>query len=241
MFPLKTTQKPFTWRIVALLAGVVCLVGLAGCSTPNSTSSSENNAASTAGSAAGAADSTANADNSTSGSEISYEENAIMVEITMKDGSVMKLELYPEAAPITVENFVKLTNEGFYDGLTFHRILEDFMIQGGDPDGNGTGGPGYGIKGEFEENGWDNPISHQKGVISMARSGNPDSAGSQFFIVHGDASFLDGKYAAFGKVVEGLDVLDALAAVETEYNPGERAYSTPVDPPVIESIRVVEA
>ncbi|MGD9559926.1 MAG: peptidylprolyl isomerase [Oscillospiraceae bacterium] len=171
------------------------------------------------------------------------EKESVMVEIVMKDFGVMKLELDSEAAPITVENFVKLAREGFYDGLTFHRIQKDFMIQGGDPDGNGSGGPGYGIKGEFADNGWDNPISHTKGVISMARSNLPDSAGSQFFLVHGDATFLDGGYAAFGHIVEGLNVLDALAEVECEFNPydgANGAYSTPVDPPVIETIRVVE-
>lgn len=163
-----------------------------------------------------------------------------MIEITVKDYGAMKLELDAEAAPLTVENFIELANDGYYDGLVFHRVIQGFMIQGGCPDGTGTGGPGHQIKGEFKKNGWDNPISHTRGTISMARSGDPDSAGSQFFITDDDATFLDGEYAAFGKVVEGLDVLDAIAATETAYNPGEGAKSKPVTPPVIESIRVVE-
>lgn len=127
----------------------------------------------------------------------------------------MKIELYPNKAPNTVANFVTLANEGFYDGKTFHRIIESFMIQGGDPKGTGEGGPGYGIKGEFKSNGFENDIKHEKGVISMARAENPDSAGSQFFICHGDATFLDGEYAAFGKLIEGEEALDALATVKT--------------------------
>lgn len=163
-----------------------------------------------------------------------------MIEIKVKDYGTIKLELDAEAAPVTVENFLELVNDGFYDGLTFHRISQGFMIQGGCPDGTGTGGPGHQIKGEFKSNGWDNPISHARGVISMARSGDPNSAGSQFFITDGDATFLDGDYAAFGRVVEGLDVLDAIAGTETTYNPGEGRNTKPVEPPVIESIRVVE-
>ncbi len=159
----------------------------------------------------------------------------VMVEITMKDGGVILLELDAEAAPITVENFVQLVEEEFYDGLIFHRIIPDFMVQGGDPTGTGMGGPGHQIKGEFKKNGWDNPISHKRGVISMARSKDPDSAGSQFFITHGDASFLDGNYAAFGHVVEGMDVVDRIAAVPTDSS------DRPLEDVVIESIRVVEA
>lgn len=159
----------------------------------------------------------------------------IMVEITMKDRGVIRLELDAEAAPLTVENFVQLVEEEFYDGLIFHRVIQDFMIQGGDPTGTGMGGPGHQIKGEFKSNGWDNPISHTRGVISMARSQDPDSAGSQFFITHGDATFLDGDYAAFGCVVEGMDVVDAIATAATDS--GDR----PKEDVVIESIRVVEA
>ena len=161
-----------------------------------------------------------------------------MVEITMKDGGVIKLELDPEAAPLTVENFVDLVAEGFYDGLTFHRIMDGFMIQGGCPDGTGMGGPGHHIKGEFASNGWDNPISHERGVISMARSPQPDSAGSQFFITNGDATFLDGDYAAFGRVVEGMDVVDAIAKKPTK--PDGRENSVPAEPIVIDTIRVVD-
>ena len=127
-----------------------------------------------------------------------------MVEITMENGKIIRIELEASAAPLTVENFEKLVKEGFYDGLTFHRIIPGFMIQGGDPDGNGMGGPGYGIKGEFASNGWNNPIKHTRGVISMARSMMPNSAGSQFFIMHKDAPHLDGDYAAFGKEEDGI-------------------------------------
>ncbi len=155
-----------------------------------------------------------------------------MVVITMKNGGVIKLELDHEAAPITVQNFEKLVNEGFYDGLIFHRVISGFMIQGGCPDGNGMGGPGYSIKGEFKSNGVDNPISHKRGVISMARSQDPNSAGSQFFIMHKDALYLDGNYAAFGKVVEGMDVVDKIADVKTDFT------DKPKEPQIIESIRI---
>ena len=137
--------------------------------------------------------------------------------IEMENGGVMTLELYPETAPITVENFVKLAKSGFYDGLIFHRVIEGFMIQGGDPTGTGMGGPGYQIKGEFAANGIKNQLKHTRGVISMARSARPDSAGSQFFIMHRDAPHLDGQYAAFGKMTDGFDVLDKIAAVDTDY------------------------
>ncbi len=140
-----------------------------------------------------------------------------MIKITMENGKEIKLELYPETAPITVENFVKLVREKFYNGLIFHRVIKGFMIQGGCPDGTGTGGPGYQIKGEFAANGVANNLKHTRGVISMARAMNPDSAGSQFFIMHQDAPHLDGQYAAFGKVVEGMDVVDEIANVECNY------------------------
>ncbi|WMJ84090.1 peptidylprolyl isomerase [Oscillospiraceae bacterium LTW-04] len=141
-----------------------------------------------------------------------------MVTITMENGGQIKLELSPEHAPITVANFEKLVKEGFYDGLIFHRVIRGFMIQGGCPNGTGTGGPGHQIKGEFAMNGVKNPIKHTRGVISMARSQNPDSAGSQFFIMHEDAPHLDGQYAAFGKVVEGMDVVDAIAGVKVDFS-----------------------
>lgn len=159
----------------------------------------------------------------------------IMVEITMENGGVIKLELYPEVAPITVENFTTLADEGFYDGLIFHRVKENFMIQGGDPEGTGMGGSGKNIKGEFAYNGVKNNIAHVRGVISMARARSYDSASSQFFIVHQDAPHLNGQYAAFGRVVEGMDVVDAIAAVKTDYN------DRPVEDQIIKTIRTVEA
>ena len=140
-----------------------------------------------------------------------------MVIIEMENGKKIKIELYPDVAPITVANFEKLVKEGFYDGLIFHRVIEGFMIQGGCPQGTGMGGPKDRIKGEFLMNGVPNPLKHTRGVISMARSGDPDSAGSQFFIMHRDAPHLDGQYAAFGKVVEGIDVVDEIATTETGY------------------------
>lgn len=141
-----------------------------------------------------------------------------IVTITMENGDVMKAELYPEIAPNTVNNFISLINKGFYDGVVFHRIIPGFMIQGGDPEGTGMGGPGYSIKGEFSHNGFKNDLLHTKGVLSMARTMVPDSAGSQFFIMHKAAPHLDGAYAAFGKVIEGLDIVDKIANVPTDYN-----------------------
>ena len=159
---------------------------------------------------------------------------AVMVEITMRDGGVIKLELYPDVAPITVENFTKLANEGFYDGLIFHRVIKGFMIQGGDPEGTGMGGSDTNIKGEFAVNGVANNISHVRGVISMARARSYNSASSQFFIVHRDSTYLDGQYAAFGRVIEGMEVVDAIAEVPTNGN------DRPLTEQVIETIRVVE-
>lgn len=158
-----------------------------------------------------------------------------MVVITMENGKEIKLELDAVAAPKTVENFLKLVNEGFYDGLGFHRIIPGFMIQGGCPLGTGTGGPGYGIVGEFASNGHPNPIKHTRGVISMARSMMPNSAGSQFFIMHEDAPHLDGDYAAFGHVVEGMDVVDEIALAKTGF--GDK----PKQPQIMKTVRVVEA
>ena len=152
--------------------------------------------------------------------------------ITMKDGGVIKMELYPKIAPESVKNFISLANSKFYDGLIFHRVISGFMIQGGCPKGNGTGGPGYNIKGEFSANGVDNSLSHERGVISMARAMAYDSAGSQFFICHADSQFLDGQYAAFGKVIEGMDVVDAIASVKTN------SQDKPLQDQVIDSIRV---
>ena len=138
------------------------------------------------------------------------------VRFEMENGKTMTAELYPETAPITVENFAKLVKEGFYDGLIFHRVIEGFMIQGGDPTGTGMGGPGYQIKGEFSSNGVKNNLKHTRGVLSMARSMMPDSAGSQFFIMHEDAPHLDGQYAAFGKLIDGFDTLDEIASCDTD-------------------------
>ena len=159
-----------------------------------------------------------------------------MIRITMKDGGVIDLELDEKAAPVTVENFLKLVNMKFYDGTIFHRVIPGFMIQGGDPDGTGMGGPGWTIKGEFKANGVDNPISHTRGVISMARAMDPDSAGSQFFIMHADALYLDGQYAAFGHVVNGMDVVDRIASTRTNRWNGDRPY----EDQVMETVRVVE-
>ena len=140
-----------------------------------------------------------------------------IVTITMENGDVIKAELYPEIAPNTVNNFISLINHNFYDGVCFHRVIKGFMLQGGDPDGNCTGGPGYEIKGEFTHNGFKNDLKHTAGVLSMARTMIPDSAGSQFFIMHQDAPHLDGEYAAFGKVIEGMDVVNKIAEVRTDY------------------------
>ena len=140
-----------------------------------------------------------------------------IVTIEMENGDVMKAELYPEIAPNTVNNFISLVNKGFYDGVIFHRVIRGFMIQGGDPQGTGVGGPGYSIKGEFSYNGFANGLKHTKGVLSMARTMEPNSAGSQFFIMHETSTHLDGQYAAFGKVVEGEDIIDKIAAVATDY------------------------
>jgi peptidyl-prolyl cis-trans isomerase B (cyclophilin B) len=155
-----------------------------------------------------------------------------IVTIEMDNGDIMKLELYPDVAPNTVNNFVSLVNKGFYNGLTFHRVIDGFMIQGGDPDGNGTGGPGYGIKGEFSQNGFDNTLNHTAGVISMARSMAPDSAGSQFFIMHKNAPHLDGAYAAFGKITEGMDIVDKIATCGTDWN------DAPLGPVVMKTVTV---
>ena len=140
-----------------------------------------------------------------------------IVTIEMENGDVMKAELYPEIAPNTVNNFISLVNKGFYDGVIFHRVIRGFMSQGGDPQGTGVGGPGYSIKGEFSYNGFANDLKHTKGVLSMARTMEPNSAGSQFFIMHETSPHLDGQYAAFGKVVEGEDIIDKIAAVATDY------------------------
>ena len=156
-----------------------------------------------------------------------------IVTFEMQDGGKIVAELYPDIAPQSVYNFIALANAGYYDGLIFHRVIPGFMIQGGDPSGNGTGGPGWHIKGEFLQNGVNNPIKHTRGVISMARAMDPNSAGSQFFIMHQDAPHLDGQYAAFGHVVSGMDAVDEIAAVATDWNDKPR---TPV---VMEKVEVI--
>ena len=155
-----------------------------------------------------------------------------VVTITMKGGDVIRLELYPDIAPTSVNNFISLVNKKFYDGLIFHRVIKGFMIQGGCPEGSGMGGPGYSIKGEFAQNGFENNLKHTEGVLSMARSMHPDSAGSQFFIMHKNAPHLDGGYAAFGKVIEGMDVVNKIAETPTDYS------DRPMEDQVMESVTV---
>lgn len=155
-----------------------------------------------------------------------------IVTFTMENGDVMKTELYPEIAPNTVNNFISLVKKGFYNGLIFHRVISGFMIQGGCPDGTGMGGPGYQIKGEFTQNGFKNDLSHEPGVLSMARAMSPDSAGSQFFIMHQLSPHLNGAYAAFGKITEGMDVVNKIAAVEVDYS------DKPRSPQVIKTVTV---
>lgn len=155
-----------------------------------------------------------------------------IITITMENGDIMKAELYSKIAPNTVKNFISLVKKGFYDGLIFHRVIKGFMIQGGCPDGIGTGGPGYSIKGEFTKNGFNNELKHTKGVLSMARAMMPDSAGSQFFIMHETSPHLDGQYAAFGKVTEGINIVDKIADCKTDFN------DKPLDSQTIKSITV---
>lgn len=155
-----------------------------------------------------------------------------IITIEMENGGVMKAELYPQIAPNTVNNFISLINQGYYNGLCFHRVIRGFMVQGGCPEGTGTGGPGYSIKGEFSQNGFPNALKHSAGVLSMARTMAPDSAGSQFFIMHKDSPHLDGAYAAFGKVTEGMDVVDRIAETATDYS------DKPMEAQVIKSVTV---
>ena len=155
-----------------------------------------------------------------------------VITFEMENGDVMKAELYPEIAPNTVRNFISLIKKGYYDGLIFHRVISGFMIQGGCPDGTGMGGPGYSIRGEFSQNGFENNLEHDKGVLSMARAMHPDSAGSQFFIMHKKSPHLDGAYAAFGKITEGIDVVDKIAETETDYQ------DKPLSPQVMKKVTV---
>ncbi|MDR2163052.1 MAG: peptidylprolyl isomerase [Clostridiales Family XIII bacterium] len=202
-------KRPAAISIAVFLAAVTLAASLAGCSAKDASSVSDKE-------------------------ETQVTDTKPIVEITMQDGGKIDIELDPSAAPDTVENFLKLVNEGFYDSLTFHRIIPGFMIQGGDPEGTGMGGADTTIKGEFSSNGVDNPISHKRGVISMARSQSPDSASSQFFITNADSVFLDGEYAAFGHVTSGMDVVDSISAVETSAN------DAPTSPVVIESIKQIK-
>lgn len=212
------------WNNVSsyLIIGVLILI-LAGCSQGKVNNSSDqiNNP--------GVEEET----NSPEVTEVEVIETTPIVTMVIKDYGTITLELYPEMAPNTVNNFITLANAGFYDGLTFHRVIKDFMIQGGDPDGIGSGGPGYSIAGEFSINGFtQNTLSHTKGVISMARTNMPDSAGSQFFIMSEDGTYLDGQYAAFGKVTSGIEIVEAIEKVETNSS------DKPIKDVVIESIRV---
>ena len=207
-------------KIFTILA---CLMLITGCAPKNAVEPTENVQPTEAVTAESVTE------NSTEGIE-----ETVQAVITMESGDTIKLELYPDVAPITVENFKTLAKDGLYDGLTFHRIISGFMIQGGCPKGNGTGGPGHNIKGEFLANGVVNNLKHTRGVISMARSQAYDSAGSQFFIMHEDSPWLDGQYAAFGKVVEGIEVVDKIASVQTDM------YDAPLEKVVIETIAIVE-
>ena len=198
-------------KLISMLLAAVMLVSLAACGKQGQTDGSAISSASTP-----------------------VEELEKTVVITVKDYGTIEVELDPSAAPITVENFLKLVGEGFYDGLTFHRIIDGFMIQGGDPLGNGMGGSDQKIKGEFKNNGVDNPIQHDRGVISMARARDKDSASSQFFIVHEDSHFLDGDYAGFGHVTAGMEVVDAICK-DTQVEDGNGTVA-PENQPVIESI-----
>ena len=219
-------------KSVLVLLCISLLLFVSACGTENTGGSSSGQTA-----PAEKAEAPAEAEKPAADSNTDKETEKIMVEITMENGGVMELELYPEIAPITVANFVKLVNEGFYDGLTFHRIIKGFMIQGGDPEGTGMGGSDENIKGEFAANGVPNDLKHERGVISMARAKNPDSASSQFFIMHKDYPSLDGQYAAFGKMTKGFEVLDALAETPVLDANGTVARE---NQPVIKSIKVIE-
>lgn len=219
---MKAARPPYLalWAILSL----ALLVFLTGCGSkpePSGTASAAPSPSPSAQTGAGPAERTP-----------SETASHPVVTIEMQDGGVIKAELYPEVAPNTVNNFISLINKGFYNGLIFHRVIPGFMIQGGDPDGTGSGGPGYSIKGEFASNGFPNGLKHTRGVLSMARTQAPDSAGSQFFIMTDEASHLDGDYAAFGKVTEGLDVVDAIAGLPRDSN------DRPVNPPVIRKMTV---
>lgn len=236
MHTFKAISKKAVSLAAVLVLALSCLT-FYGCGSSTSTSLTSSEASNSSSSKA--EQTTAAAEETTAAAaEFEYDGAKTNVEITVKDFGKIDLELYDELAPITVENFKKLVNEKFYDGLTFHRIIEGFMIQGGDPLGNGTGGSDEEIKGEFSANGVQNDLSHTRGVISMARSQLNDSASSQFFIVHQDSTFLDGQYAAFGKVTEGMDVVDKIAE-STPVTDGNGTVEK-ANQPVIETIRVID-
>lgn len=198
----KINQAGPRWTLAALLSLMLLVLAACGTQAPKQAAPADKPAAEAGTQAAG------EATPSSDGNPI--------VTIEMDNGGIVKLELYPDVAPNTVNNFIALVKAGFYDGLTFHRVVPGFVIQGGDPDGTGGGGPGYSIKGEFTSNGFDNTLLHTEGVLSMARTGDPDSAGSQFFIMLADQPSLDEQYAAFGKVIEGMDVVNAIAALPVD-------------------------
>lgn len=224
-------------KVAAAALAMVMTLGLAGCSGGDKTASSKESSSSKTTSSQSSSKTTSSKQEdkfSVQSAKPADAQNPV-VTITMQNGGVIKAELYPDIAPNTVNNFISLINQKFYDGLTFHRIMDGFMIQGGDPKGNGTGGPGYYIPGEFSRNGYTkNDLKHTRGVLSMARSSMPDSAGSQFFIMHADYPSLDGNYAAFGKVTEGIEVVDQIVA-NAQVIDGDGKVS---NPPVIATITV---
>jgi peptidyl-prolyl cis-trans isomerase B (cyclophilin B) len=227
---VKDVRKIRLTAVAAILLSIAMAFAFAGCGGNSGAADESGGAADESGGAA--SESGGDSGNDTEDTEVA--DTKPVVEIVMKDGGKIDIELEPSVAPITVENFLKLVNAGFYNGLTFHRIIPNFMIQGGDPEGTGMGGADETIKGEFSSNGVDNPISHERGVISMARSQDPDSASSQFFITNADSLFLDGEYAAFGHVIEGMDVVDQISAVETAAGD---APTTPVEIGTITQIK----
>lgn len=197
-------------KIVALILLSSLMLIVYGCQSDNGNNQSQENENN--------AENQHNNDNEQNQNNAENGEHKPLVTMVMEDGAEVEMELYPDVAPNTVNNFIALIEDGFYDGLIFHRVIPDFMIQGGDPEGNGTGGPGYEIAGEFSSNDFDNDLKHEPGVLSMARSQDPDSAGSQFFIMTGDSSQLDGDYAGFGKVIDGMEVVEDIEAEETDNN-----------------------
>lgn len=222
------------FKLVAVTLVCALTFGLTGCNaggkSANSSSSSSQSSSSSSSSSQSSASESTLSESPVKSAKPADAENPV-VTIQMASGEVIKAELYPDIAPNTVNNFISLVNKGFYDGVVFHRAVPEFMIQGGDPEGSGMGGPGYTIQGEFAYNGIKNELKHTAGVLSMARSQDPDSAGSQFFIMVGDADYLDGQYAAFGKVIEGLDVAINISEMQTNSE-------MLLDPPVMEKVTV---